>query len=176
MQYVRVTPYNKRSGALASRVVVGGKLFQSGKWYRMPEAQAAQIAPLKQGTGAPYFEICSEEQFNETARRELAAAMAAAGLTGLAMGGAQELPKAVPAPTTGPRKSGFAGLEKKVAEVDPTQPLPAEEPEAPAEAAPPPDLDSMTKAELLNLASDLGVAVPSGASNARLRALLREHV
>ena len=177
-EYVRVTPIDKARGAAAKRVVVGGKLFVAGKWYEMPSTSAAKLRSLKQSTGAPYFDVMSEEQFRETARRELAAAMTAAGLAGLAMQGA-ELPKAVPAPKEGPRESAFAGMEETAREVDTSRAV-ATKADAPAESAEPadsaPNFDRMTKAQLKDWAEEHGVELPSGASAAKIRGILRDSV
>jgi len=176
MQFVRVTPYDKRQKALARRVVVGGKLFIAGKWYKMPEASAAQLTPLKQSSGAPYFDVVSEERFREVSRRELAAAMTAAGLSGLAMQGVEPAPVA-PEPKVAARKSAFDGMEKATTEVDLTKPVPPADDAPSVEAtSDQPDIDKMTKAEMKELAEQLDVALPSGASAARIRALLRDYV
>lgn len=182
-EFVRVTPFDKGKGARAKRVVVGSKLFVSGKWYEMPRVAAEKLRPLRQSTGVPYFDVMSEEEFRETARREVAAAMVASGLAGLAMQGA-ELPRAVPPPKDGPRTSKFAGLEAAAREVDTSRgvltssdvtPEP-DEPESESERSEgAPNFDRMTKADLKTYADEQGIEIPSGASAARIRAILREN-
>jgi hypothetical protein len=195
--YVRVAPYDKKTGALAKRVVIGGKLFQSGNWYVIPQAQVEALLALRQSSGAPYFQACTQRQFEETARRELAAAMAAAGVSGMAMQGLT-LPQPKAAPKNGPRKSAFEGLANSVGDVDMARAEPRKAVAAAAQAAvaeqadaavaavvaktasePEADdedelgLDSLTQPELVQLAEDMGVDVPGDASAPVLRRLLK---
>lgn len=188
-KYVRITPYDKKSGAFCQRYVIGGRLFEGGKWYKLPADWAERVKELKQDSGAPVFQVMSEAVFEETARREMSAAMVASGLAGLAMAPAQTMPTPTE-PKAGPRTGSYKGLESAVKEVDTTTPPAPEGPsvevkevaefedegeEAP-EKSDKPNLDDMRKDELLALADKLGVSLPAGASTARIRALLRDRV
>lgn len=139
-KYVRITPRDKRSGALAERVTVGGRVFEAGQWYTLSEKWCDKIAGLRQDGGAPYFQIMSEEQFRATAQAETLALMRAQGIAGLAAQGA--IPSMPMAHThkSGPKESAFAGLEDESEEVsmaEPVQPVaPAPDPAAPLVSEP----------------------------------------
>jgi hypothetical protein len=115
--YVRVKPYNKATGQLAQRVTIGDKLFVSGEWYQLKAASANKIRDLKQSSGANYFDVKTEEEFHETAREELAIAMRAAGLQGLAFQNVMQEPVVRP-PKQKNKKSEFTDFSKDVADVD----------------------------------------------------------
>lgn len=178
MKFLRLTPFNKNTGALARRYCVGGKLFVEGKWYTLPARSANRLVELKQSSGAPYFQVLTQEQFQETSRNEVAAAMHAAGLAGLAMHGA-DLMKTPEVKTfsDGPRKSEFAGLDAAAKDVDVNKSgwdvQDSDEGEdavddsesdagATVEASEgPPDFSDMNRKDLLSLAQERGVDIPS---------------
>lgn len=117
--YVRLTPYDKKAGALCRRLTAGGMLFREGNWYEMNPAQAEKLRPLMQPTRAPYFEIVTgEAQWREIVRRELAAAMGGPQAAALA-----ELFTQTPEKSPTPKRAGevinseFDGL--RAAEVTP---------------------------------------------------------
>ena len=124
----------------------------------------------------------SDAEFRETARRELSAAMAAAGLSGLAMAGPEPDPVS-PAPKVGPRPNKFAGMEiaavdeVDVSKSDVTAPVKEAVNEAKAEEAQDKlDLGSMQQDDLVALADNWGVPLPEGADAAQIRGLLAEYL
>jgi len=192
IRYVRIKPYSKAQGQLARRVTVGDKLFVSGEWYQMKPANAAKIADLKQDSGALYFDVMTEEQFRATAREELALAMRAAGLQGLAFQGALPEPTVRPPKSKKQKKSDFADFGKDVSdvdlkkegvmrdnnvvmtedvvhkalEVDDTELENDEDRESI-------NLDAMSPSALLELCEDSGVSIPEKYSPRILKKLLR---
>lgn len=182
VKYVRIAPYNKRKGHLVQRYVIGGRLFVAGRWYRMPLLWAQRLSKLEQPTGAPIFDVMNEQQYKETTRREMAAAMTAAGFEGLTSGDFANIPKPS-TPKSGARESQYADLEKvEVDEID----LSKKAVEAPVEKAVESakdeegedklDLDSMQRADLVALADNWGVPLPEGADAAQIRGLLAEYL
>lgn len=162
-KYVRITPFNKATGALARRYTIGGSMFVAGKWYALDAKKAQSLARLKQGSGAPVFEVMTEAVFRRTSQRDLERAMTAAGMGGLA-----SAPMSAPeaqAPKTGPQASKFEGLDKSVKEVDLS---------ARADDEASPDFDAMGRDELEELAAEQDVDIPDGASDDDIRDLLRE--
>ena len=115
--YVRVTPYDKRKGALAARVTLGGRVFEAGQWYTLSPTWCQKIAPLRQESGAPYFEIMSAAVFAQTAQAETLAMMRAQGIAGLASHGAIPGMPTPRAQNTGPKTSAFAGMDAESTEV-----------------------------------------------------------
>jgi len=109
MKYVRLTPYNKQTGALCRRFNVGGCLFKAELWYQLGDEWARKISGLKQTTGAPVFEIATQEQYEEIVRAELAAAYARGGVS-LALANPLAAPKAASAPKTRATKGEFDGM------------------------------------------------------------------
>ena len=148
--YVRLEPFNKKTGALARRVTAGGRLFEEGQWYVLPEVWAGKLKNLKQESGASYFQLMSKADFEGTARREMAAAMTAAGIHGLAMQGVQDFPKPN-VQKQGPSPSAFEGLDAATNEVDLGAPIPVEVADAGAvtseDVGPPSGLDSDSDAD-----------------------------
>jgi len=144
-QYVRLMPYDQRTGALCRRFMVGGCLFKEGQWYELESAWAAKLAPLRQATNAPVFQIMSAEEYGSTVRAELAAAYMRGGVS-LAMAGALAPPTAGAPPKKGARKSAFDGMRADEASlvgatsgVITTRDLPSADTEPPA--APDDDAD-----------------------------------
>jgi len=145
--YVRLAPYNKRLGQLARRCTLGGRTFVAGEWYTLPADWAKRLNSIRQDSGAPMFEVMDGEEFNATARREMAAAMTAAGLSGLAAQGAAEFPT-VTKQKEGPKESAFAGLDKAVGEVNMGGPPAAAVPVDSPAAAPPATSVDVTSADV----------------------------
>jgi hypothetical protein len=187
IRYLRVTPYNKNTGSLVQRVNIDGKLFKAGNWYTVPTDVAAQLSKMRQKTGAPMFQICTTQEYRETARHELAAMAAAAGLKGLALQ-AQQMPEPKKVDDA-PRKSNLAGLGKQVIDVDPaeiggtmtTAHLQPQEDASPEEIEAEesvenaiPDISKMKRPELDAFCKKHDVNVPFGYSNAEVRKLLRD--
>jgi hypothetical protein len=137
-QYVRITPYDKRAGALAERVTLGGRVFEAGQWYTLNDAWCKKIAPLKQDAGAPYFQIMDEATFHLTAQQETLAAMRAQGISGLAAHGAIPGMPTVQKQKTGPKESSFAGMDKEADEVSLV-----EQPSAPIAPPPEPEVEPL---------------------------------
>jgi hypothetical protein len=92
-------------------------VFEAGQWYTLPIVWCDKIKHLQQESGAPYFQIMEADAFNDTARKEMMAAMQAAGLSGLAAQGALPNMPATAKHKDGPRPSAFAGMDKAVSEV-----------------------------------------------------------
>lgn len=195
IKYVRITPYNKPTGALAQRVSVDGKLFTAGSWYTLPAEAAEKLAKLKQGTGAPMFEVCDYNEYREAARRDLAAMAVAAGVQGLHL--AQP---AIPEPRKhsekGERKSALAGIGKQIKDLEPSKDgvvtsrdvVPTREAHESVEKADEldeeldeeldveltPDISKMKRPQLEALCKENGIKIPFGSSNGEIKQLLRD--
>jgi hypothetical protein len=184
--YVRVQPYNKNTGALAQRVNIDGKLFESGNWYTMSAEVAVRLGKLRQKTGAPMFQICSPEDYRETSRHELSAMAVAAGLKGLALQ-SQSVPEPKSYDQKKVKKSKFAGLGNQVTDVDPTvdsgtmttahlrEQDPGESENANEESEERTiDVSTMKRPQLEQLCKANNVTIPFGSTNTEIRQLLRD--
>lgn len=99
LHHVRLTPYDESKGALCRRLTVAGQQFREGEWYDMEPHHSAQLEPLLQQTGCPYFQIVTtEEEWREIVRSELAAAMAGPEAAAMAKFFSQTAPKTGPRP------------------------------------------------------------------------------
>lgn len=174
--FARLQPYNQKTGALCSRYTIGGRTFAAGEWYSIPESVAAPLRELEQDSGAPVFQMFTEEQFRTVAQSELAAAMQAAGLQGLAINAPLELPK-VKTPKTGAVKGKFDGLDKKIGEVDLASPASVaqaavvKDDSDQADVAPA-TLSDMDEAALLDVAEDMNLDYEPEANAEDLRSLI----
>lgn len=194
---IRLVPYSKAKGALARRFCVGGQLFIAGRWYVVSAQHATALDELKQGTGCPYFEhVVGDQAWKNIVRKELAEAVGGPGAAALA-----ELAMAAPVPGAPPkavgevRTSRFDGL--RAAEVDdgatmraamedvvarppvlvPTPPAAPVPDEPVAKALPPlPDLEAMTKGQLVRLGSKHGLDLDSRTLKSELIAALKAEV
>ncbi len=98
MYHVRLTPYDRHSGALCQRLSLGGQLFEARKWYTLHPEQGEKLRPLKQKTGAPHFQIIeSDKEWRELVRQELAADMAGPEAAAMARFFSQQ-PQSLPSP------------------------------------------------------------------------------
>lgn len=179
-KYIRVQPYNQKTGALCMRYTIGGRTFQAGEWYTVAADVADTLVDLEQESGAPVFQVLDEAGFRKVAQKELSAAMLAAGLAGLAVDQPIEMP--VPkTPKAGAVKSKFEGMSEAVSEVPKTgDAAPAAQAVAKSDDAPaaPPSADElagMDEAALLDVAEDLGVDYEPEAGEAELRTAITEH-
>lgn len=185
IRYVRLTPYNPRTGALCRRYTVGGRTFMEGRWYTVAANWAAKLAELKQDSGAPVFEVKSYTEYTKTAREEWEHAMRTQGALSHSPEGVQ--PQApIPAPKKGPTKGEFDGMEagevgdqetlsavqESNAEVTSKDVSPddedgeSEDGEGEPEGGDVPNLDAMTKQELLKTANEYGVELDPRARRA----------
>jgi len=115
VRYLRITPYSPKTGALAQKVCVGSQIFVQGIWYTMRTTAAARLAQLVQVSGVPYFQVCTQDQWSELARRET---LAAARAHGIPVDGPVPAPHVSAAPKRGPRVSEFADLgDEEIGEV-----------------------------------------------------------
>lgn len=185
--YIRVTPFDKNTGAMARRVTVGGMLFEEERWYELDPRKAAMLRPLKQDSGAPLFQIIeTEEEWREITRRELAMAMV--GPTGAALADLFRPQKQAPSPL--PKEEGktipssFGKLSAK--EVEPAAVTRAAAADlvaanvvtaADVTSAPPAipaGLDELTREELVDLARSRGLEVDGRSKKSALIALLKD--
>lgn len=132
--YVRITPYNKKQGALAMRIGLGGRVFEAGQWYTMAGSWAGKMSKLTQEGGAPVFEIMDKDAFEATSRAEMLALMRAQGIAGLATQGAVPSMPVAKTHKDGPKESAFSGMSEDVKEVEMVEPPPP-----PVTAAPEPE-------------------------------------
>jgi hypothetical protein len=165
--YVRLMPYNPQAGACCRRYTVGSRTFESERWYEMPEEWARNLGELRQSSGVAFFQVMTPEQYADISRAELAAAYMRAGQ----MMTSASIPEASPTPKGGPVRGVFDGMPQ-VREIDPRSiGIPSTKraaPPPPPEAAPlaepaegddvGPDLDAMSKTQLLLTAKEYGVA------------------
>jgi len=168
---IRLTPFNKRSGALARRLTIGGQLFEADRWYEVSPAVCEKLRPLLQDSGTPFFQIVTEEkEWQDIVRRELAERVGgpgAAALAAMVTSPAPE-PSAPPKREGEVRKSRFDGIraaevseedaaKAAVAAMSPT-PVAAQVVEQTKNERPePPDWDVMTKAQVIQFAATRGI-------------------
>lgn len=184
-KYVRVKPYNKHTGCLAMRVNIDGKLFESGNWYVVPAEVAKKLSKMFQKTGAPFFEVCSYDEFREASQRDLAAMALAAGLKGLALA-PQQLPQPRAHVDKKEKKSELAGIGKQIKDVDLSgdgvmttaqlrgQESSVDEEESETDEVKSVNVSSMKRPELEALCKEYNITVPFGSSNAEIKQLLRD--
>jgi len=182
LSYVRVTPYNKATGALAMRVAVDGKVFVSGNWYTVSAEVGAKLRKMKQDSGAPYFEVMDKASYKEAARSDLAAIATAAGLKGFALR-ETEIREPAPVDKKARTQSEYAGIGKQVKDVNPGSLATADAilddvddsdiVDEPTEEVP--DIDNMKRDELVELCKKNDIKVPFGSSNNELKKSLRDN-
>lgn len=176
-KYVRLSPYNKKTGALARRFTIGSRTFVGGEWYVLPQSWCDKLVDLNQESGAPFFQILDEAGFRKVTQKEMVAAMTAAGLQGLALNAPIDLPK-VKAPKAGPSPSKFDGLAKESAQVDLASPESVTKAQEKVEAAnedmpSAEDVLAMDESALLDAVEDLNMDIdPEAGPDAMREAVL----
>ena len=180
--YVRLMPYNPQAGACCRRYTVGSRTFESERWYEMPEEWARHLSEMRQASGVAFFQVMTPEQYADISRAELAAAYMRAGQ----MMTSASIPEASPTPKAGPVKGAFDGMPQ-VREIDPRSigipstkqavaplpPAPAQADAADEDSEEGPNLDAMSKTQLLLTAKEYGVAgVDEKMSKAVIKATL----
>jgi len=168
-------PYDPGKGALAKRYCVGNRLFTEGKWYRFPALWAERLADLKQSTGVPYFQVVTPTEQRRIYQTEIAVAYARAGHAMPVE--AVPVPKVIAPPKDGQLKGKFDDLPAAeeldprglgVPAVDPPVP---DSPDAQVEAGP--DLENMSRAQLLLTAKEWDIEVNSRMTKAELQDKIR---